>query len=342
MSDEAEVDHNKELIQDLNATMNALEGLEFKWKLLLDDPRYGEIRDPVRRLVLARLFENIELSNKEHKNILLEMVRYIVPKYLSFEFFGTIPMTGPVSLSFFTIVNERCCTVAMERLYESNMPYELFVTNMYLKDNHDKLIELCDKLVDESNREYIKLLHSEATKGSLEYTIPGEFDLNVDYPARWIKERIEGLVLNIERESYGVGQETNHGCGNFVLCSEKVAGYLNYAENFVDMEFLDYSNYTGLCVGNLNKKYNVFIDPWANEDYYIIGYRGYSTANPLVVNSGVSVGLYHPVQLVKSVDSESYSPRASFKSRNGIVSHPFSVDSTGKNKYYRKTIVKGL
>jgi hypothetical protein len=348
-------------MKDMNSAVERLEKLEVKWGLLLDDPRFQHIKDPIRRLTLSQLFENIENFDESriNKNLLLEMVRYIVPKYLSFEFFGTVPMNGPIDLAFFLrgvdfgsedlgFSIEQTAMPVKSRQYKKLVDDRFFNLNLYTKADRNEFITICDELVDESNEEFIGLLNSVATRGAQNTINPGEFNLLVDAVGNKLG-KIKSFILNIESESCTIATTTLRGSGNFILCSPKVLSLLSTDEKFVDIENLGVIDHTELCAGNFRKKYNVYIDKNADDDYYIVGYNRYNTNSSFVVDGGVAIGLYQPVGLTKHVvapdenfdrfDIEKSKIKIGFKTRHSTVNHPFLPKGDG-NAYYRKVNVK--
>ena len=89
--------------------------------------------------------------------------------------------------------------------------------------------------------------------------------------------------------------------------------------------------------GTLNGRIRVYIDPYAQNDYVNVGYKGTNA-----YDAGVFYCPYVPLQMVKAVGENDFQPRIGFKTRYGMVSNPFvgSTPTDGlatvkTNQYYR-------
>jgi hypothetical protein len=89
--------------------------------------------------------------------------------------------------------------------------------------------------------------------------------------------------------------------------------------------------------GTLNGRIRVYIDPYAQNDYVNVGYKGTNA-----YDAGVFYCPYVPLQMVKAVGENDFQPRIGFKTRYGMVSNPFvgATPSNGlaavkTNQYYR-------
>lgn len=87
-----------------------LQTLQEKWEPVLNDQESGDITDPYRRRVTARLLENTQEFLAEDSNVagglqnydpvVISMVRRMAPKLITYDIMGTQPMKGPTGLAF--------------------------------------------------------------------------------------------------------------------------------------------------------------------------------------------------------------------------------------------------
>lgn len=219
---------------------------------------------------------------------------------------------------------------------------------------------LATEILAEINREVIRDIYTVAEWGCQSGTVrKGIFDLDVDSDGRWSAEKYKGLMYRIEREANAIGQRTRRGRGNFIICSADVAsalqmaGMLDYAPAVQNNLNIDDTQST--FAGVLNGKYKVFIDPYtanqADNQYFVVGYKGASA-----YDAGMFYCPYVPLQLVKSIDPNSFQPKIGFRTRYGIAWNPqVQIDAgkgnggqvsagelSGANYYYRKVICKNL
>jgi hypothetical protein len=168
--------------------------------------------------------------------------------------------------------------------------------------------------------------------------LKGAFDVGTDSDGRWMVEKFKGLIMQLEREANIIAKQTRRGKGNFVICSSDVASALAAAG------VMDYTPAlsTGLQVddtgntfaGVLNGRLKVYVDPYATEDFALVGYRG---SNPY--DAGMFYCPYVPLTMVKAIGESDFQPRIGFKTRYGMVTNPFvGADGTGTdraNPYFR-------
>lgn len=218
---------------------------------------------------------------------------------------------------------------------------------------------LTTEIMAEINREIIRTINVSAVPGAQENTTtPGFFNLDTDSNGRWFKEKHQSLFFQIEREANRIAKETRRGKGNFIICSADVASAMQLAS------ILDYSpalNSNNLQVddtgatfaGVLNGRTKVFIDPYADSllggypglNYVTVGYKGVSP-----YDAGLFYCPYIPMQMVRAVQPDNFTPRIGFKTRYGMVAHPFaegSVKGNGaikadSNRFYRRLAVLNL
>src|SRR6266566_8528182 len=211
---------------------------------------------------------------------------------------------------------------------------------------------LSTEILAEINREIVRTINVVAVPGAqTDTTTAGIFDLDTDSNGRWLIEKFKGLHFQLEREANQIAKQTRRGRGNVVLCSSDVAsaltetGQLDYSTALTgnDLQVDDTGN---TFVGVLNKKYKVYIDPYAlGGDYLVIGYKGSNFAD-----AGLFYCPYVPLQMVRAVDPSTFQPKIGFKTRYGMVANPFAEGAqtaTGglgilrqdSNVYYRRVIV---
>ena len=209
---------------------------------------------------------------------------------------------------------------------------------------------LSTEILAEINRELIRTVYATAKPGAQKgMATAGIFDLDVDSNGRWSVERFKGLMFQIERDANQIAKETRRGKGNFIICSSDVAsalaaaGVLDFAPAIsANLQVDDTGN---TFAGILNGRFKVFIDPYATEDFYVVGYKGTSS-----YDAGLYYAPYVPLQLYKTVDSESFQPKLGFKTRYGLCAAPFAqglnkgngVLTPNSNVYFRRVGIKNI
>ena len=223
---------------------------------------------------------------------------------------------------------------------------------------------LSSEVLAEINREVVRTVYTVAKKGAQNNTAnAGIFDLDVDSNGRWSVEKFKGLLYQVERDANAIAQETRRGKGNFLICSADVAsalamaGVLDYSSGLTGAggpsigEVDDTGN---LAVGTINGRIKVFVDPYAanlsDKHYYVIGYKGTSP-----YDAGIFYCPYVPLQMVRSIDPNTFQPKIGFKTRYGMVSNPFVTTNgayngtpdgesltANANMYYRRVQVINL
>ena len=215
------------------------------------------------------------------------------------------------------------------------------------------------EILAEINREVIRKIYINAKVGAqVGTTTTGIFDLDTDSNGRWMVEKFKGLMMQIEKDANGIGQDTRRGKGNILMTSSDVAsalqmaGMLDYAPAMSTDLNTDTASST--FAGVLNGRYKVYVDPYADaaaQEFYCVGYKGSSP-----MDAGIFYCPYVPLQMVRAVDSSSFPPQIAFKTRYGLVANPFAENagtSTGRmtgvlgtnphlNVYYRKAAITNL
>jgi hypothetical protein len=209
---------------------------------------------------------------------------------------------------------------------------------------------LQSEILVEINRELVRTIYTNAVSGATATATAGIFDLDVDANGRWSVEKFKGLMFQIEQEANAIAKATRRGKGNIVICSSDVAsalqmaGVLDYtpALNSNSLEVDDTGN---TFAGVLNGRYRVYIDPYAGNNYMVVGYKGSSA-----FDAGLFYCPYVPLQMVRAVGENSFQPKIGFKTRYGMVANPFAKGGTqglgaldvNSNVYYRRVRVTNL
>ena len=220
---------------------------------------------------------------------------------------------------------------------------------------------LSSEILAEINREVVRTVYTVAKPGAQNNVAnAGIFDLDVDSNGRWSVEKFKGLMFQIERDANAIAQQTRRGKGNFIITSADVAsalamsGTLDYSSGLTGAggpsigEVDDTGN---LLVGTMNGRIKVYVDPYSanvsNNHYYVVGYKGSSP-----YDAGLFYCPYVPLQMLRSIDPETFQPKIGFKTRYGMVANPFVVQSNGtpdaealtanRNQYYRRVRVANL
>jgi hypothetical protein len=226
---------------------------------------------------------------------------------------------------------------------------------------------LSSEILAEINREIIRTVYTVALPGAQQdVATQGTFDLDIDSNGRWMAEKFKGLLFQIQRDANAIGQLTRRGKGNFMICSADVASAMNMAGMLDYAPALNTSlnvDDTGnVFAGVLQGGIRVYIDPFgapiysqsqAAKHYYVMGYKGTSP-----YDAGLFYCPYVPLQMVRSINPDTFQPKIGFKTRYGMVSNPFvsTTNSNGiagatpdgstltanTNQYYRRVKVTNL
>jgi hypothetical protein len=217
---------------------------------------------------------------------------------------------------------------------------------------------LSSEILSEINREIVRTVYRTALPGAQNnVNTPGTFDLDLDSNGRWSVEKFKGLLFQIERDCNAIAQLTRRGKGNIIICSADVAsaltmaGVLDYTPALnANLNVDDTGN---LFAGTINGKLKVYIDPYSanvsNTHYYVVGYKGSSA-----YDAGLFYCPYVPLQMVRSVTSQTFQPNIGFKTRYGLIANPFAEGPSGPynrglgrladntNRYYRRVRIENL
>jgi hypothetical protein len=210
---------------------------------------------------------------------------------------------------------------------------------------------LQSEILTEINREVVRTIYASSSVGASNTAASGVFDLDVDANGRWSVEKFKGLMFQIEQEANQIAKDTRRGKGNMVICSSDVAsalqmaGVLDYTPA-LNANALDVDDTGNTFAGVLNGRYRVYIDPYAGNNYMVVGYKGSSA-----FDAGLFYCPYVPLQMVRAIGENSFQPKIGFKTRYGMVSNPFADGAAAAlsgaltantNKYYRKVRVTNL
>ena len=216
---------------------------------------------------------------------------------------------------------------------------------------------LSTEVLAEINREVVRTVYKIAKVGAQNNTAAaGIFDLDVDSNGRWSVEKFKGLLFQIEREANAIGQQTRRGKGNFIICSADVASALGMAGVLDYTPALNGNNglagvddTSSTLVGTLTGRIKVYVDPYsanvADRHFFVMGYKGSSP-----YDAGLFYCPYIPLQMLRSIDPETFQPKIGFKTRYGMVANPFAEGlsqgsgalTTNANVYYRRVLVDNL
>lgn len=146
---------------------------------------------------------------------------------------------------------------------------------------------------------------------------------------RWSQEKISALVTAIIHQSNKIAITTRRGRGNFVIVSPAIATVLGSARpsfqgNNVSV---DQINTSVAEIGTLNNTIKVYLDQYATDDYFLVGYKG-----PDNNDCGIILSPYVQNAMSTAVDPNDFSPRI------GVMSRYALTDSLlGAGRYYRYT-----
>ena len=210
---------------------------------------------------------------------------------------------------------------------------------------------LQSEILVEINRELVRNIYGTAVAGAENTAAAGIFDLDVDANGRWSVEKFKGLMFQIEQEANAIAKGTRRGKGNLVICSSDVAsalqmaGVLDYTPA-LNSNSLNVDDTGNTFAGVLNGRYKVYIDPYAGDNYLVVGYKGSSA-----FDAGLFYCPYVPLQMVRAVGENSFQPKIGFKTRYGMVANPFARGGAAANDgtlvantnvYYRRVRISNL
>lgn len=230
---------------------------------------------------------------------------------------------------------------------------------------------LATEIMLEINREVIDWINYSAQIGKTGQTLTigskaGVFDFQdpVDVRgARWAGESFKALLFQINKESAEIARQTGRGAGNFIIASRNVVNVLASVDTNVSpaaqglARGLNTDTTKATFAGILGGRYKVYIDQYARQDYFTIGYKGDNE-----MDAGIYYAPYVALTPLRGADPKNFQPVLGFKTRYGIGINPFAdtaaqqpagnarinngmpsiANSVGKNGYFRRVLVKGI
>ncbi len=250
---------------------------------------------------------------------------------------------------------EKISVTAKSRALKAEYTHELAqdLKSVHGLDAETELANILSaEILAEINREVIRTIYTTATIGAqVNVATAGYFDLDVDSNGRWMEEKFKGLLFQIEREANAIAKATRAGKGNWMVVPSDVASALNMIGVLKATDPRD-----GLAVddtgntyaGTIGGKTRVYIDPYFSSNagnYFVaVGYKG---TTPF--DAGLFYAPYVPLQMYRAVGQDTFQPKIGFKTRYGMVAHPFAttaadgaIDPTKKNKYFNLFAAKNL
>ena len=217
---------------------------------------------------------------------------------------------------------------------------------------------LSTEILAEINREVVRTILKVAKLGCQQTDLHGKgssttfgtagpggiYNILSDSDGRWSAERFRGLLFQIEREANLIARQTRRGKGNIVICSSDVAAALSLSGSLQSTPMgggsLQVDDTGNTFVGTLNGRLKVYIDPYTDFNYCVVGYKGSSQ-----YDAGLFYCPYVPLQMVRAVGENTFQPKIGFKTRYGLVSNPFVTNEANtpdgealtmrRNQYYR-------
>jgi len=203
---------------------------------------------------------------------------------------------------------------------------------------------LSTELLIEQNRRVLRTIYNVAKAGAQKNTAtPGVFNLTTDSDGRWSNEKFKGLLFSINRDANAIAVDVRLGRGNILICSADVASalaaasMLSYAPLIEDNAGLGNDWTASTYVGMLNGQLKVYVDPYATDDFYVVGFKGSQ------YQAGLFFCPYVAAQLYRATDPASFQPLLGMKMRSGLVANPLS-GSLGfrQNGFYRACSIANL
>ncbi|MGL5581678.1 MAG: hypothetical protein ACRDCE_12080, partial [Cetobacterium sp.] len=227
---------------------------------------------------------------------------------------------------------------------------------------------LATEIMLEINREIILWINATAQVGKTGWTNmhggqAGVFnfaDPNDVRGARWAGESYKSLIIQIDKEANEIARQTGRGAGNFIIASRNLVAALGHTDMFIGAA--EMGTITGMntdttksvFAGVLCNKYRVYIDQYAREDYFTVGYKGASQ-----LDAGIYYSPYVALTPLRGADPKNFQPVMGFKTRYAIGINPLAnasktkgftqinngmpgPDVFGNNCYFRRVYVKGL
>lgn len=221
---------------------------------------------------------------------------------------------------------------------------------------------LSNEIMVELNREVVQTLNVQAQAGASGRTAtstPGTFDISNSTDnrgARWAGEEYKSLLIQIEKEANEIGRNTGRGNGNWILASRNVVSALSMTDVFVSPAAQGMQNGTmntdtnnSVFAGILGGRFKVYIDQYALEDYFIVGFKGATE-----MDASITYSPYVPLTPVRGADSKNMQPVIGFKTRYALgasvwvapqqqqIFSQSLLRGIGANHYLRRVLVTNL
>lgn len=151
-------------------------------------------------------------------------------------------------------------------------------------------------------------------------------------------ERIGTLYTHLLDKSNDIAVTTRRGAANFCIVSPKVAAVLERLQDFVmwggENDAKMATGVVGVAkMGTLRQgNIKVYRDTFAGGNYALLGFKG-----PNPYDSGLIFCPYIPVQLMRAIGPNDFTPRLGARTRYGVLSNVF-----GSQLYYHFVAVNGL
>ena len=228
---------------------------------------------------------------------------------------------------------------------------------------------LATEILLEINREVIDWINYSAQPGKTGFTqTPGskagvfDFQDPVDIRgARWAGESFKALLFQIDKESTEIDRQTGRGAGNFLIASRNVVNVLAAVDTNVSpaaqglTRGMNVDTTKAVFAGILGGKYKVYIDQYAKQDYFTVGFKGSNE-----MDAGIYYCPYVALTPLRGSNPINFQPVMGFKTRYAIGVNPFANSalqapsdritsgmpslqaSVGKNAYFRRVWVKNI
>jgi hypothetical protein len=189
---------------------------------------------------------------------------------------------------------------------------------------------LGDEVSMEQNRKFINYLIERAKVGGSTTWNHASISYGGDADGRWALEKTFSFYQYINTIANNIAKTILRGRGNFLVVSLDVASVLEASKFWTSSlksteDIMDVNLGMSAFIGTLGRKYKVYVDLYAEEDYIVVGYKGASEWD-----AGIYYAPYVPIYVKKTIDPENGQPRLFFHTRYGLADNPF-----GSENYYR-------
>lgn len=149
-------------------------------------------------------------------------------------------------------------------------------------------------------------------------------------------ERIGTLYTHVLNKANSIAITSRRGPANFAISSPTVCAMFERLQAFTLDQTPNKVDTNGIGVSRVgtlrNNNMNLFRDTFAMGNYILLGYKG-----PNVYDAGIIFCPYIPIQLMRTIDANDFTPKIGVRTRYGILSHLF-----GAENYYHFIKVDGL